>query len=455
MTRRALPLLLAVLATAISATPGATLDPDARVAGMKAIERVYWNHRIWPAANQTRKPGLEAVLPDDVIRQHAQDVIERSVELEQRWDVRITSAMLQAEVERMARETRNPAMLRELFDVLDNDPQLIAECLARPILVDRLWTYVHAHAHAHASKTPASETPASEPLMSDTAPVDMSSFAPDSAGLGRVPDLPQSGSCTPDTWSGPLQKVASRRMSHSAVWTGTEMIVWGGDSEGTTVNTGGRYNPATDSWTVMSPTNAPPPSNVHSAVWTGTEMVVWGTTTWFAVGGARYNPSSDSWRSMSQTNAPVTAGGQTLLWTGSKILVWGGYDNDTGRETDTGGIYDPSADTWIATSLVNAPSARQGQAAVWTGSRMIVWSGRNYDPDAIITTEFSDGGSFDPVANAWTPISTVNAPTPRTDGVAVWTGSKMVVWGGVYEDPSQNTTDLQEKRVYEIWNGTR
>ncbi len=64
-----------------------------------------------------------------------------------------------------------------------------------------------------------------------------------------------------------------------------------------------------------------------------------------------------------------------------------------------GGIYDPSADTWIATSLVNAPLARQGQAAVWTGSRMIVWSGRSYDPDAIITTEFSDGGSFDPVAN--------------------------------------------------------
>ncbi len=273
MIRRTLLLLLAMLTAAASAAIGGTLDIDARVAGMTAIERVHWNHRIWPAANNTRKPALDAVLPESVIRQHAQDVIERSVELEQRWGVRISSAMLQAEVERMARETRNASMLRELFDALDNDPQLIAECLARAILVDHLWTSVREH---------LSEMPAS-----DGALIDVSTFVSESAGLGRVPDLPQSGSCTPDTWSGPLQKVASRRKSHSAVWTGTEMIVWGA---------------------------------VYPA----------------AVGGARYNPSSDSWRAIPHTNAPMTYGGQTLLWTDSRIVVWGGYA-DTGRETNARG----------------------------------------------------------------------------------------------------------------------
>ena len=35
---------------------------------------------------------------------------------------------------------------------------------------------------------------------------------------------------------------------HTAVWTGSEMIVWGGTGANY-FNTGGRYNPNTDSWT--------------------------------------------------------------------------------------------------------------------------------------------------------------------------------------------------------------
>ena len=44
---------------------------------------------------------------------------------------------------------------------------------------------------------------------------------------------------------------------HTAVWTGSEMIVWGGIEFSLYLNTGGRYNPATDSWTATSTTNAP------------------------------------------------------------------------------------------------------------------------------------------------------------------------------------------------------
>ncbi|OGF61410.1 MAG: hypothetical protein A2Y62_06555 [Candidatus Fischerbacteria bacterium RBG_13_37_8] len=38
----------------------------------------------------------------------------------------------------MAQHTRKPDMLRELWEALDNDPHLVAECLARPILSDKL-----------------------------------------------------------------------------------------------------------------------------------------------------------------------------------------------------------------------------------------------------------------------------------------------------------------------------
>ena len=67
------------------------------------------------------------------------------------------------------------------------------------------------------------------------------------------------------------------RAAHTAVWTGSEMIVWGGVNGGNFLfNTGGRYNPSTDSWRATSITNAPSARYLHTAVWTGSEMIVWG-----------------------------------------------------------------------------------------------------------------------------------------------------------------------------------
>ena len=62
----------------------------------------------------------------------------------------------------------------------------------------------------------------------------------------------------------------------AAIWTGSEMIVWGGHGTGCYLNTGGRYNPSTDSWTATSTTNAPSTRDARTAVWTGSEMIVWG-----------------------------------------------------------------------------------------------------------------------------------------------------------------------------------
>ena len=55
------------------------------------------------------------------------------------------------------------------------------------------------------------------------------------------------------------------------------MIVWGGfENDNSFANTGGRYNPKMDSWTVTSTTNAPDGRYRHTAVWTSNEMIVWG-----------------------------------------------------------------------------------------------------------------------------------------------------------------------------------
>ena len=138
-----------------------------------------------------------------------------------------------------------------------------------------------------------------------------------------------SGGCTDDTWMATSRgtSIPAGREEHTAVWTGSEMIVWGGYSGSSYLNTGGRYDPSTDSWTATSLTNAPDGRVDHTAVWTGTEMIVWGGWNFpdrLNTGG-KYNPSTDSWTATSLTNAPEGRYYHTAVWTGSEMIVWGGF----------------------------------------------------------------------------------------------------------------------------------
>src|SRR5690606_10616532 len=98
-----------------------------------------------------------------------------------------------------------------------------------------------------------------------------------------------------DTWA-PTSDVGapSARLSHTAVWAANRMIIWGGATSiiGSDLDSGGRYDPATDSWTSVAAANAPAARSQHTAAWTGSEMIIWGG--WQAqvsLGtGGRYNP---------------------------------------------------------------------------------------------------------------------------------------------------------------------
>jgi N-acetylneuraminic acid mutarotase len=223
------------------------------------------------------------------------------------------------------------------------------------------------------------------------------------------------------------------RIRHSALWTGNEMIVWGGADATGYLNTGGGYDPTTDAWRPLTTTNAPTPRGFHTAVWTGSEMIIWGgidNSLNVQNSGGIYNPTTDVWRPISTTNAPNPRYVHTAVWTGNQMIVWGGLSG--AGQLDTGGKYDPSTDTWSPVSSTNAPSARQFHTAIWTGSEMVVWGGWGGG-----TLYFNDGGRYDPAADHWTAINTANAPSPRVRQTAIWTGSEMVIWGGA-DDNSAN-----------------
>ncbi len=204
----------------------------------------------------------------------------------------------------------------------------------------------------------------------------------------------------------------SQRARHTAVWTGNtgepatanQMIIWGGNctisdepgDDGTCdEGEGDRDNGATftpgDSWLINSLNVAPPsPRNQHTAVWDDTsgKMIVWGGNCTSIAGGStcpvnaegprgeggQYNPSgSGSWTLIpaGTLDSPTPRFGHTAVWTGGggEMIVWGGRAGSN-LFLDTGGRYDPSAQTWSATALSSfTPEARNRWPRFSTWSR--------------------------------------------------------------------------------------
>src|SRR4051812_39958168 len=111
-----------------------------RVAYQHAIEDVYWRHRIWPKERPDPKPSLDAVMSKAQLEKKVEDYLRKSQALEDYWQRPITAEQLQAEMDRIAKHTKQPDVLGELYEALGNDPFIVAECLARPALADRLVT---------------------------------------------------------------------------------------------------------------------------------------------------------------------------------------------------------------------------------------------------------------------------------------------------------------------------
>jgi N-acetylneuraminic acid mutarotase len=418
--------------TSHPATAGLTFAE--RVAYQRAIEEVYWRHRIWPRERPDPKPSLDVVMSQAQLETKVHDYLRKSRALRDYWRQPITAEQLQAEVDRMAQDTRQPEVLRELFEALGNDRLVIAECLARPVLVERtLATNASLKEQLQTRQSRAGKqttTAVGAPSSSYTLSESLSPFGFNYLNTGGRYN-PNADSWTPTSTT----NVPDRRARHTAVWTGSEMIVWGGavNSFPYYSNTGGRYNPTTDSWTATSIVSAPEARDGHTVVWTGTEMIVWGGISYdgnyhYLNTGGRYNPTTDSWTPTSNTNAPASRADHTAVWSGSEMIVWGGgfYDGSN-HYLNTGARYNPSTNGWTPTSTTNAPDGRDSHTSVWTGSEMIVWGGfngsSNYQP-------LNTGGRYNPGNDSWTATSIINAPAGRAFHTAVWTGTEMIVWGG-------------------------
>ena len=248
---------------------------------------------------------------------------------------------------------------------------------------------------------------------------------------------PQLAACPPDdTWDTQRFESVPRAMSgHSAVWTGHEMIVWGGGDRG-----GFIYDTAIDSWRSVSregaPLNGP-------ALWTGHEMLVWDG---LARTGGRYDPVTDSWSAMAVAGSPSPRSGYSVVWTGTELIVWGGFTQADGA-LNSGARYSPVTDRWTSIANRDLPSGLSGHQAIWTGTEMIVWGSWGSS---------KRGARYDPDADRWRPIAPVDAGNLKR---VLWTGTEMLVWGTnpskwsvVHRyDPVDDSWSTSQTGAIEIW----
>jgi N-acetylneuraminic acid mutarotase len=186
---------------------------------------------------------------------------------------------------------------------------------------------------------------------------------------------PPTDQWTPMTPASPL----SARTGTVVVWTGHSAILWGGQDENGPLNSGavltfdGQGRPR--SWTMIASAGAPGPRTGETAVWTGTQMLVWGGRGNGALfdDGAAFDPAANAWSPISTTNAPAARSGQAGVWTGAEMLIFGGQ-TALGTVADAA-AYNPATNTWRPISGSGNSQARSQAAAVWSGTEFMAFGG--------------------------------------------------------------------------------
>jgi hypothetical protein len=213
------------------------------------------------------------------------------------------------------------------------------------------------------------------------------------------------------------------RGGHSVIWTGKELIVWGGEAgdQGPAFADGAAYSPATNTWRLIAQAPLSPRTH-HVAAWTGIEMLIVGG---FLEGdGAAYDPATDSWRpiqdppvALESPNRYQSAGS---VWTGQELIIW---DISSGEVA----AYAPDLDTWRTLPSISV----KGDTGVlrWTGEILYAFADRlsSYPSEPYLkSARLNQEGGWETIAPAIfsTDDLIVGAEATKT----VWAGDHFLAW---------------------------
>ena len=167
-----------------------------------------------------------------------------------------------------------------------------------------------------------------------------------------------------------------------AVWSGTEMIVWGGEDSR---DEGAAFDPSTGTWRVIAP--APIDyRNFPAVAWTGTEMILWGGSEPPRVyaDGAAYNPATDTWRRLPDAPLGARSDGAVAVWTGEEVVILAALGGGAAA-------YNPATDEWRRLSA-DLPGDAVPSQAVWTGTTILA---------TVLIRDTPQLARYDPSTDTW------------------------------------------------------
>ena len=215
----------------------------------------------------------------------------------------------------------------------------------------------------------------------------------------------------------------------AAVWSGTELIVWGGYT-----GRGAAYRPATDSWRCIPESLLDTRRNV-AMVWIPTvgKAMVWAGEGggFIETSGALYDPAG-SWSDVAPAPPEYTGRASVAaVWSSAtrEVIFWGGADAN-GAEVDRGAAYNPATNTWRVLPQGTGFLARQDASLVSAGARIVLFGG--YTGGSVENARYA---VYDPNVDQWTTNDTPSELGWRKHDVAVSTPQGAIFWGG--DGPSE------------------
>jgi hypothetical protein len=281
-------------------------------------------------------------------------------------------------------------------------------------------------------------------------------------GINSAPDSLNSGALydpANNSWTEmPTENAPSGRYNPYTFWTGEEMLVWGGFIERAdfpvndtiAIGGGGLYNPATNTWRKMTSKEDPGGRGQPIVIWTGTDLIVWGGIGKGGRGehprsdGAIYHLATNTWSQMTTEGAPSARFNSVGVWTGNELIIWGGstapglHPRYGDYESD-GALYNPRTDSWTQMPTASAPEGSRDPIVAWTGSELVIWND-------------DTGARFNLTAHSWSEMPHL-LPGMRQVDLAQWTGEEVLIWGNpVVRSGLVSGSPLQSwKPGSEIW----
>jgi hypothetical protein len=202
-----------------------------------------------------------------------------------------------------------------------------------------------------------------------------------------------------------------------AVLDDHRFLVWGGQKQGGNAQaTGAILDLEKNAWAPMSTKDAPAARSMAGHEWTGSRLIVWGSLAYMNAGGGIYDPQADTWTPMAEKGDPGPRSYFLTAVSGDRFLVLGGYLQNLAHQP--GGVYDLATRTWAALPMPADVDRTWAAVHVLDDGRIVV---RHRDMQWMHV--------LDPVSLAWTEVD-VSAVGPRGHASIVFTGMKLVVWGG-------------------------